>query len=50
MGLNWQYMPIRELGENVRKIVTDYLKNIKEPFYSGQVKGRIHKKCQTEAL
>lgn len=47
---NWQYMPIHELNEKVRQTVADYLQNIKEPFYKGKLKGRIHKKCQAEAL
>jgi len=47
---SWQYMPIQELDENIKQIVTHYVRNIKEPFYKEKVKGRIHKKCQAEAL
>jgi hypothetical protein len=47
---NWRYMPIRELDQKIRQIVTNYVRNIKEPFYKGEVKGRMHKKCQAKML
>jgi hypothetical protein len=46
--LNWQYIIFRDDNEvkYVRRMVAQYLENIKTDFLEERVKGRIHKKCQ----